>query len=402
MRIYIVQEESNSALDRLARTDCVDLSQLTVHDCEQCIQRHGMEYAELYRGYPLSQYEFSIYHRHYHAWKDLADSGEEYGIILENVNSTLYTLNEISELVSSFESSWHIYFPFDGFKKKNVLNDSSVLGFRWGTDAYFVNRTCLPLLLSHTNITSPVDEQLLLFNKKNLLNIDYEDINVFKYGSDIKYKRDCNKSKLDHILNTNVWSKEDLYSAQQMLNELSDLFNENNIDFFISEGTLLGYVRHKQIMPWDDDIDLSMERSEILKLIVAINNSKNYCITKRYWGKYKHEYYKIWNNKSDHIGDFPYGFPFVDVWIYDKEESDIVYNHGFKVPLKCIFPTRKALFEGAQVNIPNEPLHYLDVKYPEWREQIRMYSWSHKKEKPSLFPLSAKISVDVDGFICYN
>ncbi|SDK92649.1 LicD family protein [Pedobacter sp. ok626] len=401
MKIYIIQKESDSISSHLPNTDFVDLSQLTVDDSVQpIIKPQGIEHAEFCRGYPLSQFELSVYNRHYHAWKDLADSGDEYGIVLENVNTILYTMSEIRALVSAFDSSWQIYFPFDGFKKKTMLSDSYVLGFRWGTDAYFVNRSCLPLLLSHTKIAAPVDEQLLLFNKKNLINIDYEEIDVFEYGDSIAYEKDCNKSKLDQILGTNVWSKEDLSIVQQMLNDLSGLFNENGIDFFISDGTLLGYVRHRQIMAWDDDIDLSIERSEVPKLLKAVNSSKKYNILKRYWGKYKYEYYKIWNNKSDQIRDLPYGFPFVDVWIYDNKENDIVYNHGLEVPLNYIFPTRKALFEGALVTIPKEPLHYLDIKYPEWREQIRVYSWSHKKEKSGLFPLSAKISVDVDGLIC--
>ena len=49
-------------------------------------------------------------------------------------------------------------------------------------------------------------------------------------------------------------------------------FSLHHISYSITAGTLLGAVRHGGFIPWDDDIDLMIERSEYLKLIEVLKN----------------------------------------------------------------------------------------------------------------------------------
>lgn len=48
----------------------------------------------------------------------------------------------------------------------------------------------------------------------------------------------------------------------EILSHIDKLCKEYNLQYFMSDGTLLGAVRHKGYIPWDDDLDIWMPRKD--------------------------------------------------------------------------------------------------------------------------------------------
>lgn len=72
-------------------------------------------------------------------------------------------------------------------------------------------------------------------------------------------------------------SLQELKDIEFEILKMFDAFcKENNIRYFISHGTLLGAIRYKGFIPWDDDVDLLIPREDYNRLLALFEDNERY------------------------------------------------------------------------------------------------------------------------------
>ena len=205
----------------------------------------------------------------------------------------------------------------------------------------------------------------------------------------------------------------------KLANILISIFEENGITYWLDFGSLIGVIRHKGFIPWDDDIDISVTRSDYLKILDILGEKfKNTEFSLDIGDRKPSLFLRVFYKNSDICVDiFPYDFSDnedievkeLDIRIrkvldnfhskysvedfhnkkylitdkYSEFLSDYISggvtskNDGGKYLFKGIdamtkqknprihlvdniYPLQKAEFEGYEFSVPNKPQEYLD------------------------------------------
>ena len=78
-------------------------------------------------------------------------------------------------------------------------------------------------------------------------------------------------------------TKEEIHEMEfNILKAFKKYCEEHNLKFFLVGGTLLGAIRHKGFIPWDDDIDIGMLRDDYNKLSRLVKTDPYIDDKKRY------------------------------------------------------------------------------------------------------------------------
>lgn len=121
----------------------------------------------------------------------------------------------------------------------------------------------------------------------------------------------------------------------EMMQKIHEFCVSNNIRYSLGGGTLLGAIRHKGYIPWDDDIDIMLPRPDYERFIREFQGFDPELTVQNYYTdiSFHREWTRICNNRTLLVYDLAVGGVFIDVFPIDglpNEEETIQYLNRFK------------------------------------------------------------------------
>lgn len=110
-----------------------------------------------------------------------------------------------------------------------------------------------------------------------------------------------------------------------ILCDLDRFCRENGIKYFLCGGTLIGAVRHKGFIPWDDDIDIGMLRPDYDHFIESYSSERNQLLWYGNNPRYCFPFARVFTKGTLLTGgDFPETGcgVYVDIFPYDEVSDD--------------------------------------------------------------------------------
>lgn len=202
-------------------------------------------------------------------------------------------------------------------------------------------------------------------------------------------------------------SKPQIHSVLLEILKVVDKFcKEKGLRYSIAYGTLLGAVRHKGFIPWDDDIDILMPRPDFERFVSEFGKepgARYRCLynTENENERFMHFFAKVHDSWTvSHQGDFvKYRFGLnIDVFPVDGKPEDVNVQKKMERMLSTcshrlnICGTKFRLFNIHQPLIPKISAHLHCEQY--WLDKMRKTMSQYDFDKCAM---SGSVSVRYNG-----
>ena len=178
--------------------------------------------------------------------------------------------------------------------------------------------------------------------------------------------------------------------------------NKYNIDYYLYAGTMLGAVRHKGFIPWDDDIDIILTRPNYDRLVKVLKEKNNrldesiYAEGYELGNSYDWPFIKIFNSniklKSENGLN---NNLWIDVFVYDGiKENRKIYFFMVRIIRKLLVFKKVSIYDG-NVNRTN---NYKKMEDFIFKFMGRMFSIRFIMKK--YYKLCRRYNYDKCNYVC--
>jgi hypothetical protein len=184
-----------------------------------------------------------------------------------------------------------------------------------------------------------------------------------------------------------IWDEGTEAKIYDLMETTLQLCDAVGIPTWIGGTTLLGYARNGTIHPWDDAVDIMIERALPTSNVITLTTLEakltplGYKIVE-YWGGFK-----IFPAAAKPLPGFNYGYPAIDLRWYHLDSVDgktvVKASHGVTVPQEWIFPLKPRKLRSTQITKPNS--------------NRDLWGWVTKTRRPDLRTINVKVPNNVKG-----
>jgi len=182
-----------------------------------------------------------------------------------------------------------------------------------------------------------------------------------------------------------------LIEAEKLLAEITTIFESHNIEYWLEGGTLLGIRRENRLLPWDNDLDISLHNSQEPKLknLIKALKTSGFRVRLRHFEK-SSDYFKkgelrMIKIRSRHFFGLLKGKVCFDVFVkYTREEKTYweIDKKTKYVPSKFYDEFRQIDFQNKSYPIPEKTDEYLTYRYGDWQTPVK--EWNTSKDDNAL------------------